>query len=99
MLKSIASKINGLNIDSHEEVYGKVAEKYFLTTRELQMLRGIARGKTNGEIAVELFITEATVKFHVHNLLKKLSISSRYEVALWIADLTIEKSDVKKYPS
>ena len=45
---------------------------------------GVMRwGKTNKEVARELNITEATVKVHVKNLLKKLSLKSRVEAALW----------------
>ena len=54
-----------------------------LTSRELEIVKLIAQGKTNKEIARELNITEATVKVHVKNLLKKLSLKSRVEAALW----------------
>ncbi len=50
-----------------------------LTRRELDVLRLVARGKTNGAIAAQLVISEATVKFHVVNTLRKLRVSSRAE--------------------
>jgi DNA-binding CsgD family transcriptional regulator len=48
-----------------------------LTRRELQVLRLVATGKSNREIAAELFISEHTVARHVQNIFTKLSVSSR----------------------
>lgn len=48
-----------------------------LTRRELEILRLLARGLSNEAIAAELVISEATVKFHVVNLLRKLRVESR----------------------
>ena len=60
-----------------------------LTIRELQNLKLIAGGKTNKEIAKKLAITEATVKVHVKNLLKKLGLKSRVEAAIWAVENNI----------
>lgn len=49
-----------------------------LTERERQILDEIATGATNREIAQRLFITENTVKHHIHNLLEKLEVSNRH---------------------
>jgi len=57
-----------------------------LTQRELENLKLIANGKSNKEIANKLGITEATVKVHVKNLLKKLGLKSRVEAALWAVE-------------
>lgn len=54
-----------------------------LTPRELEILRLIATGSANKLIARELGISEATVKVHVKNLLKKLGFRSRVEAAVW----------------
>lgn len=54
-----------------------------LTHRELENLKLIAAGKSNKDIANKLGITEATVKVHVKNLLKKLKLKSRVEAAVW----------------
>jgi DNA-binding NarL/FixJ family response regulator len=48
-----------------------------LTEREQEVLRLMAQGKENAEIAAELVITERTVKFHVGNIYAKLSVTSR----------------------
>jgi two-component system nitrate/nitrite response regulator NarL len=50
-----------------------------LTARELEVWRAIGEGMSNGEIARDLFISERTVKFHVHNLLRKLGFRNRAE--------------------
>lgn len=51
-----------------------------LSDRELDVIRFLARGFANKEIAKELFISESTVKFHVHNICKKLGCSKRAQV-------------------
>jgi DNA-binding CsgD family transcriptional regulator/transcriptional regulator with GAF, ATPase, and Fis domain len=48
-----------------------------LTRRELEVLQLLARGRTNGAIARTLLISEATAKYHVTNILRKLQASSR----------------------
>jgi DNA-binding NarL/FixJ family response regulator len=54
-----------------------------LTEREVQVLRLVARGMGNREIATELFISENTVKNHVRNILDKLQLHSRVEAAMY----------------
>ena len=54
-----------------------------LTDRELEVLRLVARGLNNRDIARELFISENTVKNHVRNILEKLQLHSRVEAALF----------------
>jgi len=48
-----------------------------LTEREMDVLRLIVRGNSNKEIATKLFISEATVKTHINNLLSKLGVTDR----------------------
>ncbi|MDO8950067.1 MAG: response regulator transcription factor [Actinomycetota bacterium] len=50
-----------------------------LTEREREVWRALADGLSNGEIGRALFISEHTVKSHVHNLLRKLGLHSRAE--------------------
>jgi two-component system nitrate/nitrite response regulator NarL len=53
-----------------------------LSPRELDILRGIARGASNKEIAREHGIVETTVKIHVQHILRKLGVSSRVHAAV-----------------
>jgi DNA-binding NarL/FixJ family response regulator len=57
-----------------------------LTAREEEVLLAVAGGRTNTEIARELFVTLSTVKSHVANLMTKLGARNRVEVALWAYD-------------
>lgn len=54
-----------------------------LTEREEQVLVRVARGKTNTEIADELYISLSTVKSHIASLMAKLDARNRVEVAMW----------------
>jgi DNA-binding NarL/FixJ family response regulator len=54
-----------------------------LTDRELEVLRLVARGLNNRDIAKELFISENTVKNHVRNILEKLQLHSRMEAVMY----------------
>jgi len=54
-----------------------------LTSRELDVLRLVAAGKPNKEIAAELVISERTARTHVSRILRKLRLSSRTQAALW----------------
>ncbi|MFC1957713.1 response regulator [Chloroflexota bacterium] len=54
-----------------------------LTEREIEVLRLLAKGKTNEEIAGELVIGEATVKTHVSNVLTKLNLRDRVQVVVF----------------
>jgi NarL family two-component system response regulator LiaR len=56
-----------------------------LTERELDVLRSLARGLANKEIAEELHIGEKTVKTHVSSILAKLGVQSRTQAALYAA--------------
>ena len=54
-----------------------------LTEREQEVLRLIAQGRSNGEIAAELAISEKTVKGHVSNVLSKLYLEDRTQAAIY----------------
>jgi ATP/maltotriose-dependent transcriptional regulator MalT len=56
---------------------GAVAAPHGLSARELEVLRLLARGKSNREIAAELVISEHTVARHVQNIFRKLGVGSR----------------------
>ncbi|MGG1554477.1 response regulator [Paenibacillus ferrarius] len=54
-----------------------------LTEREMEVLRLIAQGKSNQELADDLFIGVKTVKFHVTNVLAKLGVEDRTQAAIY----------------
>lgn len=68
---------------------GLAARRRSLSARETTVLRHVATGKRNKEIAAELFITERTVKFHVSSLMAKLGARNRTEVVKVAANLRL----------
>jgi DNA-binding NarL/FixJ family response regulator len=52
-----------------------------LTDRELEILKLVSEGHTNGRIARELWVTEQTVKFHLSNTYRKLGVANRTEAS------------------
>jgi DNA-binding NarL/FixJ family response regulator len=72
-----------------------------LTDRETDLLRTLARGLSNAEIAEELCITEGTVKTHVSSILAKLDLPSRTRAALYalkIGLISLDDIDVGDAP-
>jgi DNA-binding NarL/FixJ family response regulator len=54
-----------------------------LTRREIEILRLVAQGHSNGELAKMLWITEQTIKFHLSNIYRKLDVGNRTEASRW----------------
>jgi DNA-binding NarL/FixJ family response regulator len=68
-----------------------------LTEREAEVLRLIARGRANKQIARELDIGDKTVKTHVSNILAKLGVESRTQAALHAIGLgLVSPTDIGK---
>jgi two-component system nitrate/nitrite response regulator NarL len=67
------------------------AEKEKLTPRERETMVCVARGESNKEIARNLNVAESTVKIHVQNILKKLSLSSRVQIAVYAVERGLDK--------
>jgi len=65
---------------SEQEIFERFAARHDLSAREREVLRLVLAERSNSEIAGELFVSEATVKFHVRNLLKKTGCHNRREV-------------------
>jgi DNA-binding NarL/FixJ family response regulator len=58
-------------------------EERGLTARELDVLRALAEGKSNKEIARTLWVAEQTVKFHLTSIYRKLQVQSRTQAVQW----------------
>ena len=69
-----------------------------LTVREGEVLALIANGDSNKIIARKLDIAETTVKIHVHNILRKLQLSSRVQAAVYATDPAAGLSKIKLSP-
>ncbi len=70
---AVAPATNGTSLDEHPD----------LTRRELEILRIVAEGHSNAELARMLWVTEQTVKFHLSNIYRKLDVANRTEASRW----------------
>jgi DNA-binding NarL/FixJ family response regulator len=61
----------------------KVDDSPGLTRRELEILRLVAEGHSNAQLARMLWVTEQTVKFHLSNIYRKLDVANRTEASRW----------------
>jgi len=66
--------------NSDKEILQKIAKRYRITKRERQIMTEICMGKTNQQIADELFISLQTVKDHTHRIYSKIGINSRMQL-------------------
>ncbi len=81
---SMASKLLGeFNVLARRAEERRRVMSPRLTERELEVLKLVAKGMSNREIAGELFIAENTVKNHVRNILEKLQLHSRMEAVVY----------------
>ncbi|WP_377354935.1 ATP-binding protein [Planotetraspora thailandica] len=78
-IENLARRVGGTLSDPVRQAASD--EQTPLTPRELEVLRLVATGRSNREIAAELFISAKTVSVHVSNILPKLGVSSRGEAA------------------
>ena len=80
-------RLAGFVLDAFGAVAGEQAETSEeldrLSAREQEVMRLIARGYAYKEVAAELFISIKTVETHVSAVLRKLQLSSRYELTVW----------------
>ncbi|MBC3884755.1 response regulator [Undibacterium griseum] len=66
-------------------------EREKLTPRERETMICLARGESNKEIARNLDVAESTVKIHVQNILKKLNLTSRVQIAVYAVEHGLDK--------
>ena len=88
MTAAIREKISG--VVKFDPVIAAVIKQYKLTRRESEILRCLRRDMTNPAIAAELYLSEATVKVHVHNLLGKLKVETRRHIPAWMASFAAQ---------
>jgi len=83
-------RLAGFVLDAFGAVAGETAtatdELDRLSSREQEVMRLIARGYAYKEVAAELFISTKTVETHVSAVLRKLQLSSRYELTAWASE-------------
>jgi len=79
VMRQFASPADALSGGSN----GKARERSPLSTREREIVQLVAQGYKNKEMAEKMFISEQTVKNHLHNIFDKLGVSDRLELALY----------------
>jgi DNA-binding NarL/FixJ family response regulator len=78
---------------------GRDADLGTLTGRELDVLARIGRGRTNGEIAAELFVSEGTVKTHINHLFTKLGLRDRAAAVVFAYDHGLVRPELELHAS
>jgi DNA-binding NarL/FixJ family response regulator len=79
VMRQFASPLDG----GQGATSGRVRERSPLSNREREIVALVAQGYKNKEMAEKLFISEQTVKNHLHNIFDKLGVSDRLELALY----------------
>ncbi|MDR1078283.1 MAG: LuxR C-terminal-related transcriptional regulator [Propionibacteriaceae bacterium] len=80
-LRSSVALVEVGQTDAGEPDFDALVQRYGLTAREREILTHSVAGMTVPQMAAHLFVTEATIKFHITNLLKKTGAASRAELA------------------
>ncbi len=86
----IASKIVKEYVKSQGKKRAKHVDGSELTSKEVEVLREVAGGATNKEIALSLNISENTVKYHLRNIMEKLHFKNRAQMAAYAAKRGME---------
>ena len=63
-----------------------------LSNREIEVMEQVAKGLTNKESAINLFVAEKTIKFHMTNIFRKLGFKHRAQLIVWCAEKNIDWS-------
>ncbi|MDO4904261.1 MAG: response regulator transcription factor [Lautropia sp.] len=84
----VGSALSGVSagVAAASFLHTETAERVHLTAREREIMQCLARGESNKEIARNLGVAESTVKIHVQNILKKLNLSSRVQLAVYAVE-------------
>ena len=75
-------RIKDRGIVENDVTVQELIETFGLTKKEIEILKDVAKGKINKEIAAEQFISVNTVKFHIRNIFNKLDVNTRGEATI-----------------
>jgi DNA-binding NarL/FixJ family response regulator len=67
-----------------------------LTRREEEILKLVAQGRSNGQVAETLWVTKQTVKFHLSNIYRKLGVANRTEASHWAIVNGLESEELEQ---
>jgi DNA-binding NarL/FixJ family response regulator len=81
--RSIYIAANGPELTARSAPEVPSSATHQLTRRELEILRLVAEGHSNSQLAHMLWVTEQTVKFHLSNIYRKLNVANRTEASRW----------------
>ena len=81
--EDLASAVRQAPAAAPVEAVAVAADEPGLTRRELEILRLVADGHSNAQLARMLWVTEQTVKFHLSNIYRKLDVANRTEASRW----------------
>lgn len=90
VMRQFAAPLDG---GSSGSTGGRVRERSPLSNREREIVSLVAQGYKNKEMAEKMFISEQTVKNHLHNIFDKLGVSDRLELALYAIHKGLHLSD------
>lgn len=97
LTESLFAQIVEHSLSTPEE-QGNMNETVRMTQREQQVIKLIAEGLTNKEIAQKLFVSPHTIKSHVHNILEKLTLHSRLQIAKYAHENKSSSEDSENPP-
>lgn len=79
----IAAKMVAVGLEEKAGTKEEIEKEYKLTAREMDIICGIGEGMSNKEIAKHLFLSEGTVKNHITEILYKLQLRDRTQIAIF----------------
>lgn len=87
----VINALNSMKIDKEPEKVNNEKEKLLstLTPREIEVAKHVLEGKTNKDIADDMFVTEGTVKNYVSRILQKLELNNRSELIIMIRNSSL----------
>ena len=87
LVRKNISKVHSLDFsciiemtENEHTSWAEIASTYKITRREIEILQLVYKGKSNPDIAAQLYISESTVKHHLSNIYEKTKTTSRYEL-------------------